>query len=67
MISDSFWIFAEIVILFKYMHLYIGDKSSSETWLVGLLLIMLPHAWIVVTNFINIRLRPTDDVLQNIK
>ena len=66
MTSESFWIFAEIVILFKYMYLYIGDQSLPETWLIGLLLIMLPHAWIVVTNFINIKLRPTDDVIQNI-
>ena len=66
MTSESFWIFAEIVILFKYMYLYIGDQSLPETWLIGLLLIMLPHAWIVVTNFINLKLRPTDDVIQNI-
>lgn len=67
MTSDTFWVFAEIVILFKYMFLYVADQSLPETWLIGLLLIMLPHAWIVVTNFINIKVRPTDDVIQNIK
>jgi hypothetical protein len=64
--SESFWVFAEIVILFKFMYSYILSQAS-ETWLIGLLLIMLPHAWIVVTNFMNMRVRPTDDVIQNIK
>jgi len=64
--SESFWVFAEIVILFKFMYSYVLNQAS-ETWLIGLLLVMLPHAWIVVTNFMNMRVRPTDDVIQNIK
>ena len=57
---------AEIVILFKFMYSYVLNQAS-ETWLIGLLLVMLPHAWIVVPNFMNMQVRPTDDVIQNIK
>jgi hypothetical protein len=58
--SDSFWIFAEIILLFKYMSGYVLNQAAS-TWLIGLLLIAMPHAWIVVTNLVNMRVRPTDD------
>jgi hypothetical protein len=58
--SDSFWIFAEIILLFKYMSRYVLNQDAT-TWLIGLLLVALPHAWIVVTNLVNMRVRPTDD------
>jgi hypothetical protein len=58
--SDSFWIFAEIMLLFKYMSGYVSNQDAS-TWLIGLLLVAMPHAWIVVTNLVNMRVRPTDD------
>ena len=59
--SDSFWIFAEIILLFKFMSGYVLNQGSASTWLLGLLFVAMPHAWIVVTNLVNMRVRPTDD------
>ena len=68
--SVSFWILAEIIILYLFMSNYImnlNQSNISTRWLVGLLLIMMPHAWIIATNFVNMRVRPTDEAKHNIK
>lgn len=68
--SATFWILSEIIILYLFMSNYIlslNQSNVSTRWLIGLLLIMMPHAWIIATNFVNMRVRPTDDAINNIK
>ena len=68
--SATFWILSEIIILYLFMSTYImnlNQPNVSTRWLVGLLLVMMPHAWITATNFVNMSVRPTDDAKHNIK
>lgn len=68
--SATFWILSEMIILYFFMSSYImrlNQPNTSTRWLVGLLLIMMPHAWIIVTNFVNMSVRPTDDAKYDIK
>ena len=70
--SASFWILSEIVILMTFMTSYVSSITNnpmafSNTWLLGLSLIMIPHAWIVYTNFVKMNKGPTDDATLNIK
>jgi len=68
--SATFWVLSEIIILYLFMSNYIvnvNEPAVSTRWLVGLLLVMMPHAWIIATNFVNMRVRPTDDAVRNIK
>jgi hypothetical protein len=70
--SASFWILSEIVILMTFMTSYVSSIIStpmafSNTWLLGLLIIMIPHAIIVYTNFGKMNMGPTDDATRNIK
>jgi hypothetical protein len=68
--SATFWILSQIIILYLFMSNYINalnQTNVSTRWLLGLLFAMMPHAWIVVTNFVNMRVRPTDDAMRNIK
>jgi hypothetical protein len=59
--SDSFWVFAEIIILFSYMSGYVLNQASGSTWLTGLLLVASIHAIIVGLNFRYLTDGPTDD------
>lgn len=70
--SATFWTLTEIVILMKFMTSYISGitinpTTVSNTWLLGLLIIMIPHFWIVYTNFGKMNVGPTDDAKRNIK
>ena len=68
--SATFWIFSQIIILYLFMSNYIinlNQSNVSTRWLIGLLFAMMPHAWIVATNFVNMRVRPTDDAKRDIK
>ena len=69
--SAAFWTLSEIVILMTFMSSYVssiaGNQTASTTWLLGLLLIMMPHAWIVYYNFVKMNVGPTDDATRNIK
>ena len=68
--SATFWILSQIIILYLFMSNYINSLNQSNVstrWLIGLLFVMMPHAWIVATNFVNMRVRPTDDAVRNIK
>ena len=70
--SASFWVLSQIIILYLFMSNYIistslNQPNVSTRWLIGLLLTMMPHAWIIATNFVNMRVRPTDDARGNIK
>ena len=70
--SSSFWILSEIVILMTFMTSYVSSITSnpmafSNTWLLGLLLIMTPHAITVYKNFEKMNMGPTDDATRNIK
>ena len=70
--SASFWILSEIVILMTFMTSYVSSITSnpmafSNTWLLGLLLIMTPHAITVYKNFEKMNMGPTDDATRNIK
>ena len=68
--SATFWILSQIIILYLFMSNYINalnQTNVSTRWLIGLLFTMMPHAWIVATNFVNMRVRPTDDAMRNIK
>jgi hypothetical protein len=68
--SATFWILSEIIILYFFMSSYIMNLNNpyvSTRWLMGLCLIMIPHAWIITTNFVNMRFRPTDDAIYDIK
>jgi len=68
--SATFWILSEIIILYFFMSSYIMNLNNpyvSTRWLMGLCLIMIPHAWIVTTNFVNMRFPPTDDAIYDIK
>lgn len=65
--SATFWVLSEMIILYIFMSNYIVNKNQPTTWLIGLLFVMMPHAWIVATNFVNMRVRPTDDAIRNIK
>ena len=68
--SATFWILSQIIILYLFMSNYINSLNQSNVstrWLIGLLFTMMPHAWIVATNFVNMRVRPTDDARRNIK
>lgn len=68
--SATFWILSQIIILYLFMSNYINalnQTNVSTRWLLGLLFVMMPHAWIVATNFVNMRVRPTDDAMRNIK
>ena len=67
--STSFWVLSEIVILYLFMSNYISTVNQSNVstrWLIGLLLIMMPHAWTIATNYVNATVRPTDDAKYNI-
>ena len=70
--SASFWILSEIVILMTFMTSYVSSVTSnpmafSNTWLLGLLLIMIPHAITVYKNFDKMKNGTTDDATRNIK
>ena len=68
--SATFWILSQIIILYLFMSNYVtslNQTNVSTRWLIGLLFTMMPHAWIIVTNFVNMRVRPTDDAVRNIK
>jgi hypothetical protein len=70
--SASFWILSEIVILMTFMTSYVSSITNnpmafSNTWLLGLLLIMTPHAITVYKNFEKMNMGPTDDATRNIK
>jgi hypothetical protein len=67
--SATFWVLSQIIILYLFMSNYItslNQTNVSTRWLIGLLFTMMPHAWIVATNFVNMRVRPTDDAVRNI-
>jgi len=68
--SATFWILSQIIILYLFMSNYVtslNQTNVSTRWLIGLLFTMMPHAWIIATNFVNMRVRPTDDAVRNIK
>jgi hypothetical protein len=70
--SATFWILTEIVILMKFMASYVSSITSSlvdvsDTWLLVLLLPMIPHFWIVYTNFEKMSNGSTDDATRNIQ
>jgi uncharacterized membrane-anchored protein len=64
MMSDTNWVFAEIILLFSYMSSYVLNPSS--TWLIGLLIIAMIHAFVVGSNYQSIY-QVTDDATRNIK
>jgi len=66
MTSASFWIFAEIFILFKYLSVYISGEDASA-WLIFIFIIIMPHAIIIGNNFMRMKTQPTDDAKQNIQ
>lgn len=60
----TFWILAELFMLYFFMSNYISnlsDPNVSTRWLVGLLLVMMPHAWIVAHNLVDLSVKPTDE------
>ena len=63
--SDAtFWILAELFMLYFFMSNYISnlnDPNFSTRWLVGLLLVMIPHAWIIGNNLVDLSVKPTDE------
>jgi hypothetical protein len=77
--SATFWVLSQMIILYLFMSNYITSLTQlnvstrltqsnvSTRWLIGLLFTMMPHAWIIATNFVNMRVRPTDDAVRNIK
>ena len=64
MMSDTNWVFAEIILLFSYMSSYVLNPSS--TWLIGLLIIAMIHAFVFGSNYQSIY-QVTDDATRNIK
>jgi hypothetical protein len=60
--SYSFWVFAEIILLFKYMSGYVLNHASGSTWLGVILLVAIIHAIIIGLNFRHLTDGPTDDV-----
>jgi len=66
MMSDTNWVFAEIILLFSYMSSYVLNPvpNSASTWLIGLLIIVLIHAFVVGSNYQNINM-VTDDATRN--
>lgn len=60
MTSASFWIFAEIFILFKYLSAYISGKDAS-IWILFIIIPIFIHSIILGNNYRNARTRPTDD------
>lgn len=60
MTSASFWIFAEIFILFKYLSVYTSGGDASA-WLIFICIIIMPHAIIIGNNFVRMKTQPTDD------
>ena len=67
MMSDTNWVFAEIVLLFSYMSSYVLNPTlnSASTWLIGLLIIVIIHAFVVGSNYQSINM-VTDDATRNI-
>jgi len=65
--SDTNWVFAEIVLLFSYMSNYVLNPAlnSASTWLIGLLIIVIIHAFVVGSNYQSINM-VTDDATRNI-
>ena len=66
MTSASFWIFAEIFMLFKYMSAYVSGEDAS-TWLIFIFILIMPHAIIIGNNFMKMKTQPTDDAKQNLQ
>lgn len=66
--SASFWIFAQIILLYFFMSNYIAtiNHTVSTRWLLVLLLVMIPHAWIIGNNLVDFKLKPTDEAKYNI-
>ena len=60
--SATFW----ILFMSNYVT-SLNQTNVSTRWLIGLMFTMMPHAWIIATNFVNMRVRPTDDAVRNIK
>ena len=66
MMSDAFWVFSEIIILYKFMSAYISGQDYT-IWLIGLSGITLVHAIIVGSNYVTVKVEPTDEATQTIK
>lgn len=58
--SDTFWVFSEIIILYKFMSLYIL-KQDYTNWLLGLTGIALVHATTIADNYLTLSAKPTDE------
>ena len=65
MMSDTFWVFSEIIILYKFMSLYISSQDYTS-WLIGLSGIAVVHAIIIVSNYVTLTVEPTDEAKKNI-
>lgn len=66
MTSASFWIFAEIFMLFKYLSAYISGQDASA-WLIFIFILIIIHSIIIGNNYTNVRTRLTDDAKQNLQ
>jgi hypothetical protein len=66
MTSASFWIFAEIFMLFKYLSAYISGQDASA-WLIFIFILIIIHSIIIGNNFVRMKTQPTDDAKQNLQ
>jgi hypothetical protein len=66
MMSDTFWVFSEIIILYKFMTSYISGQDYTS-WLIGLSGIALVHAITIGSNYVTVNVEPTDEATQTIK
>jgi hypothetical protein len=61
LMPDVYWVFFEIIILYKFMSIYISESDANLTLVLFLAIIVIAHATTIVSNYVTLTKKPTDE------